>query len=119
MDQCRKLNEEGDILTEEAIDMLAKHLVTPLQIEQHLTLALEEAYKVGQKPVTPEIIETILAKDINSLEPKLTRQGYNAKALAELLNIRPTEIRSLFHGQLPPTRTQELQNEMLAVGIPL
>ena len=42
-----------------------------------------------------EIIDAILAKDINVLEPRLTRHGYNAKALAELLDTKPAEIRLL------------------------
>jgi hypothetical protein len=49
----------------------------------------------------------------------LTRHGYHVKALSEVLNVRPREIRSFLQGRLPPSRTQELQQEMLAVGIPL
>ena len=67
---------------------LSQRLTTPLQIEQYLTLAFEEAYRVGHKPVTPEIIETTLAQGLEDLEPRLVRHGYNAKNLAELLNIR-------------------------------
>lgn len=40
------------ILTEEAIDLLATKLRTPLQIQQHLTLALEAGYQTGVKPVS-------------------------------------------------------------------
>jgi hypothetical protein len=29
------------------------------------------------------MIDNVLAKDINGLEPRLTRQGYNAKVLAD------------------------------------
>jgi hypothetical protein len=36
-------------------------LTTPLQFEYYLTRALEEAYKVGQKPVGADMIETVLA----------------------------------------------------------
>jgi|GEM_PF-2664180 len=36
--------EPGDILTPEAIDMLATKLRTPLQVQLHLTLALEAGY---------------------------------------------------------------------------
>ena len=53
------------------------------------------------------------------LEPRLTRHGYNVKVLAEVLNVRPREIRSFLQGRLPSSRTQELQHEMLAAGIPL
>jgi hypothetical protein len=66
--------------------------------------SIEEAYKVGQKPVGGDMIENVLAKDINGLEPRLTRQGYNAKVLAELLN-KPCEIKSFLSGQLSSGRT--------------
>ena len=35
-----------------AVDLLARRLRTPLQIEQHLTLAFEEAFRIGEKAVT-------------------------------------------------------------------
>ena len=53
------------------------------------------------------------------LEPRLTRHGYTAKTLAELLDTKPAEIRSFLNGNLTPARTQELQNNLLAIGIPL
>jgi hypothetical protein len=37
----------------------------------------------------------------------------------ELLNANPREIKSFLSGQLAPGRTQELQSELLAAGIPL
>lgn len=107
------------MITDDALAQLAERLSTPLQIGQHLRLAFEEGYRIGQKPVETEIIDAILAKDINALEPRLTRHGYNAKALAELLDTKPAEIRSFLHGNLAPARTQELQNNLLAIGIPL
>jgi hypothetical protein len=45
--------------------------------------------------------------------------GDNTKLLAQILNTRPTVVQSFFQGQLPPGRMQEIQNEMLAVGIPI
>ena len=41
-------------------------------------------------------------RSINGLEPKLTRQGYNAKVLADLLNVKPREIKSFPSGHLAP-----------------
>jgi hypothetical protein len=70
-----------------------------LQFEFYLTRALEEAHKVGQKPVEADIIDNVLAKDINGLEPRLTREGYNTKVLAELLNAKPREIKAFLRGQ--------------------
>src|SRR5262245_1092017 len=94
------------VITEDAVAMLGEKLSTPLQFEYYLTRALEEAYKVGQKPVEADMIENVLAKDINGLEPRLTRQGYNAKVLAELLNAKPREIKSFLSGQLASGRTR-------------
>jgi type II secretory pathway predicted ATPase ExeA len=111
--------KQTDVLSEEALSQLAERLTTPLQIEQHLRMAFEEGYRIGQKPVDCEIIEAILAKDMNALEPVLTRYGYNVKALSELLDTKPAEVRSFLHGKLTPVRTQELQNQLLAIGIPI
>jgi type II secretory pathway predicted ATPase ExeA len=107
------------VIDEEAIVFLSNKLSTPLQFETYLTRSFEEGFRVGQKPVTVAVIEGFLAKDINELEPRLTRQGYNAKVLAEVLHARPGEIQALLRGQLASGRAQELHNEMLAVGIPV
>ena len=40
-----------------AVDLLASRLRTPLQIEQHLTLALETGYQASEKPVGEAIVE--------------------------------------------------------------
>jgi hypothetical protein len=65
------------------------------------------------------VIETVLAIGLDDLEPHLTRNGYNTKVLAELLNVRPVYVRSFLHGQLPPGRTQDLRDKMLKAGIPV
>ena len=106
-------------ITEEAVSLTAERLATPLQCEQYLQRAFEEGYKIGQKPVGVEVMQTVFAPDLEDLEPRLVRHGYNAKVLADLLNAKPREIKSLLRGQLPSGRTQELQREMLAAGIPI
>jgi cystathionine beta-lyase/cystathionine gamma-synthase len=62
---------------------------------------------------------SVLARDLDDLEPRLTRHGYHAKALADLLQVQPADIRAFLAGRLPASRTQELQQELLAVGLPL
>jgi type II secretory pathway predicted ATPase ExeA len=109
----------SDILEAEAIELLAARLRTPLQIEQHLTLALEAAYRVAVKPITTVMIESVLSKQIDDLEPTLTRHGYDVRGLAEQFNAKPAEIKLLFRGQLDPARARELQEQMLAAGLPL
>ena len=118
LDQCAGADHDA-IVTPEALDFLANSLATPLQVEQYLTLALEAAYRAGQKPVTPDIISSVLARGLDDVEPTLARHGYSAKALAEVLQVRPAEIRAFLRGRLPAGRTQELQSELRAVGIPL
>jgi hypothetical protein len=99
--QCLSTKSKGEtvstdrieaILTDDAMVLLSGKLSTPLQFETYLTRSFEEGYRIGQKPVTVEVIESILAKNIDDLEPRLTRHGYNAKVLAEVLNAKPREM---------------------------
>lgn len=109
----------SDILSPETIEYLQQRLSTPLQIEQYLTLAMNEAYQVGLKPITPEFMETILAIGLDELEPNLIRHGYNAKSIARLLNVRPSEVRSFLHNQLSDEKTTEIREQILKIGIPI
>ena len=108
-----------DLINEEAIALLTQRLTTPLQIEHYLQRVFEDAYKAATKPVTIEMVEAVLAVGLNDLEPRLMRHGYSAKVLAELLNVRTSEINSFLHSQLPPGRTEDLRDQMLKIGIPL
>ena len=107
------------ILTDDAIDLLATRLRTPLQIQQHLTFALEAGYQVGVTPVTGELVESVLSRQIDDLEPTLTRHGYRIKDLVEQFNVKPAEIKALFANQLDPTRTAELRAEFQMAGLPI
>ncbi len=59
-----------------------ERLRTALQIEMHLTLAFEHAFRLGEKRVSAEIVEQVLPQAIDELEPTLTRNGYDAPALS-------------------------------------
>ncbi|EBE6078866.1 AAA family ATPase, partial [Salmonella enterica] len=50
-----------DILTTEAVDLLAMKLRTPLQVQLHLTLAMEAGYQTGEKPITATLVESVLS----------------------------------------------------------
>ena len=119
LEQCAPAGDPLEILPPDALDLLVAQLSTPLQIEHYLTRNLEQAYRLGEKPVTPAIVEKTLAPDMHDLEPTLTRSGYNVKALSELLGIRQPEVRAFLRGQLPPGRTAELHHQLLAAGLPL
>ena len=109
----------ADLIEETAVDYLAERLSTPLQVEQHLTLALEEAYKAGGKPVTVEILETTLSKRLDDLEPTLIRHGYNERVLVEQFRIRLSEVRQFMKGNLDSARMLELTEEMREAGLPI
>ena len=118
LETCVEPGREA-VLTPAALERLAEALATPLQMEQYLTLALEEAYRAGQTPVTPDLIDSVLAKGLNDVEPTLARYGYNARAVADLLHVRPAEVLAFLRGRLPAGRAQEIHHELRAVGIPL
>lgn len=109
----------SDLITDEAIAFLAERLTTPLQIEHYLQRVFEDAYQAATKPVTTDMISAVLAVGLNDLEPRLVRHGYTKTVLAELLNIRLSEVNSFLHAQLPPGRTEDLRDQMLKIGIPL
>jgi type II secretory pathway predicted ATPase ExeA len=105
------------ILDPAAVDLLASRLRTPLQIEQHLTL--ETGYQASEKPVGEAIVDSVLSKQIDDLEPTLTRHGYTAKMLTEMLGTKPGEIKALFRQTLEADRARELKEQMLAAGLPV
>ncbi len=53
------------------------------QVQLHLTLALEAGYQTGEKPVTAALVETVLSRQLDDLEPTLTRHGYRLKDMVE------------------------------------
>ena len=115
--QCAT-EEAKTLIHDEAIELLAERLATPLQIERYLTLAFEQAHEIAEKPVSAGLVDSVLAPGLDDLEPRLARHGYNARTLADELNIRPAEVRSFLHGTLPPGRTEEIHKQLLAKGIP-
>lgn len=108
-----------DILDPAAVDLLAARLRTPLQIEQHMMLALETGYQASDKPISEAIVDSVLSKQIDDLELTLTRHGYTPKVLTELLGTKPGEIRALFKQTLGVDRSREIKEQMLAAGLPV
>lgn len=120
LDACSKDPAKSEaILTEEAIDLLAGKLRTPLQIQQHLTLALDAAYQVGERPVSVDMVTSVLSRQIDDLEPTLTRHGYRVRDLVEQFDVKPAEIKALFNNTLDAGRSTLLRDKMLRAGLPL
>ena len=55
----------------DAIELLAERRRTALQIEMHLTLAFEHTFRLGEKPVSVEVVEQVLSRAIDEIEPTL------------------------------------------------
>jgi hypothetical protein len=83
------------------------------------TRTLEAAYQVGEKLICVEGVESVLSRQLDDLEPTLTRNGYRLKDLVEQFDAKPAEIRALFSNQLDPARTAELRDRILATGLPI
>ena len=109
----------SDVITDDAITLLAAKLKTPLQIGRYLVRAFEAGFGMGGKPVAATTVETIMSRRIDDLDPQLTRHGYDIRALCAQFDARPPEVRQLMRGTLNSQRTNELIEEMRAAGLPL
>ncbi len=76
-------------------------------------------YLTGEKPVSADLVESVLSRQLDDLEPTLTRHGYRIKDMLEQFDAKPTEIKALFSNALDPARTTELRDRMLAAGLPI
>lgn len=63
--------------------------------------------------------ESIRSRQIDDLEPRLTRRGYDTSTMAEQFDAKPAEIRKLLRGDLDPVLSQKLADEMRTAGLPL
>jgi hypothetical protein len=114
---CRADIKIAEIITAEAMDLLISSLVTPLQINHYLVRAMEQAYLSCTKPMTVEIIQSVLVLDLDGIEAKLARSGYNLQALCETLTARPTEVKAYLLGQLNTNKLPEFNKEIYKLGI--
>ena len=71
------------------------------------------------KPVTADVVESMLSGSLDDLEPTLTRHGYKQKDLVEQFGAKPAEIKALFSNTLDPERTTELREKMQRAGLPI
>lgn len=82
LERCMTAETRLDaILTADAFALLTERLITPLQIKHYLALALEQAYRLGVKPVTAEIVEETIPVGLNAQESMLNRRYPDAPGL--------------------------------------
>jgi len=51
------------------------------------------------------VVEAILSRQLNDLEPQLTRNGYDVRSLVEQFDAKPSELGQLLRGDLDPAGT--------------
>ena len=96
--------------------ILAGGLGTRISEETHLKP--KPMIEIGAKPIHASVVEAVLSRQLDDLEPRLTRNGYDVRSLVEQFDAKPAEIRQLLRGDLDPGRSQELMDEMRAAGLP-
>lgn len=118
LDKCSKDKvKPNDIVSKEAIELFADRLITPLQVNYYLTQALVQGLQVGEKPIGVDIAQAVLSPDLDAIESKLARHGYNLNVLCDYLNARRNEVVSYLRGQLAAGRTEEFNKEIHKMGI--
>lgn len=109
----------SEIISEEALGMLAAKLKTPLQLSRYLIRAFEAGFGMGAKPLDATVVDGVLSCRLDDLEPQLNRHGYDIKTLCEQFDAKPAEIRKLLKGELQGERAGELVDEMRTAGLPV
>jgi hypothetical protein len=61
----------------------------------------------------------MLSRQLDDLEPTLTRHGYRVKDLIEQFDTEPAEIKAQFSNSLDATRAAEPRSQFLAAGLPI
>ena len=111
--------DPASVIEADAVGLLAARLRTPLQVERYLELAFEETHRIGERVVTTAVVEAVLSRQLDDLEPRLTRHGYDVRSIAEEFRVKPADVRLFLQGQLDPARTRELTEQMLVAGLPV
>jgi hypothetical protein len=71
----------GNVVTDQAATLLAAKLKTPLRIGQHLARAFEAAFEIGAKPIDASVVEAVLSRQMNNLEPQRLRRQQPGRAV--------------------------------------
>ena len=68
LNECSEPDVEPiHILEPAAIEILPQKLITPLQINQHLVMALEAGHAADERPVSAGIVQSIIAPNLTVL----------------------------------------------------
>lgn len=66
------------------------------QVQLYLKLAPEAGFQTGEKRVTAELVDTVLPRQLDDLEPTLTRHGHRLKDIVEQFYAKLADVRALY-----------------------
>ena len=75
--------EPEEVITDDAATLLAARLKTPLQLSRYLVRAFEAGFEMGTKPIDGTIVDGVLSRRLDDIEPQLNRHGYDVRALCD------------------------------------
>nr|BFD33566.1 AAA family ATPase [Pigmentibacter ruber] len=107
----------SDIFTAGARKALISKLKTPLEMECYTWRVLSEGYLTAEKPISENTVCDVIGKNFDSLESRLTRQGYPIGRLSESIGVSVSEIKDYQKGRLPAGRAHEIDEELTHLGI--
>ena len=73
-------------------------------------------HRLDTKPVTADIVEQMLSRAIDDLEPTLTRNGYDAATITIQLNPRSSDVGAYLASTFDSEHVRELTDKMRQVG---
>ena len=80
---------------------------------------MEAGHATAERPISAALVDSILTNDHSAWVASITRHGYDVRSLSDFLNIKQTEVKQLFAGQLDPMREQELGEQLKVAGLPV
>ncbi len=107
----------SDVFTPNAKKLIISKLKTPLEMMCFTWKTLQEGFLMGEKPISEDTVRDAIGKSFDTLESRLTRQGYSPQRLSECLNASVHEIRDFLRGRLPAGRAIEIEEELSQYGI--
>jgi type II secretory pathway predicted ATPase ExeA len=100
---------EIDIFSPEAQEEMVQLCRTPLQVQRVVWEAIKQGYEEGEKQVSRETIQNVIAPDFRDLRTELKRLGYTVRDIANDYGYQTTQVNRFLDGKLPaddPTSRQ-------------
>lgn len=72
-----------------------------------------------KKKIPTTLVESVLSRQLDVLDPTLTRHDYRLKDMVEQFDAQSAEIGALFNNRSGPARITELHDRMPAIGLPI